>query len=127
MEKLYENLHGKQPLPVKENTELAALRSMMGYIEEHFMQSVTLEDIALSGACCKSRCSALFRKYLRDTPITYVTKLRLKKSLAMLLDSDACITDIAYENGFSSGSYYCEIFKKYYGMPPLQYRKSRAE
>lgn len=127
MEKVYENLPVERPLPVKENAELDALRNMMGYIEEHFMQSVTLEDIALAGACCKSRCSALFRKYLRDTPITYMTKLRLQKSLTLLFGSDACITDIAYENGFCGGSYYCEIFRKYYGMSPLQYRKHRTE
>lgn len=58
-----------------------------------------------------------------DTPITYVTKLRLRKSLAALLDSDKSITDIAYEYGFCGASYYCESFQKYYGMSPLQYKK----
>lgn len=127
METMYQNLHAEHPLPMKENMELTALRNMMTYIEEHFAQSISLADIALAGACCKSRCSALFRKYLRDTPVTYMTKLRLKKSLAPLLNSDACITEIAYENGFCSGSYYCETFRKYYGMPPLQYRKMQLK
>lgn len=124
MAKLYEKLRAKHQLPLKENMELNALRNMMAYIEEHFVESIALADIALAGACCKSRCSMLFRKYLNDTPVIYMTKLRLQKSLAALLNSDACITDIAYENGFCSGSYYCEMFRKYYGMPPLQYRKN---
>lgn len=127
MEKVYENLPVKPSFPVRENAELNALRDMMTYIEEHFTQPVSLADIALAGACCKSRCSALFRKYLLDTPVTYMTKLRLKKSLDSLLHSDACITEIAYENGFCSGSYYCETFRKYYGMPPLQYRKMQIK
>lgn len=124
MEKLYEKLRAKHQLPLKEKAELNALRNMMVYMEEHFAESVTLADIASAGACCKSRCSMLFRKYLNDTPVIYMTKLRLRKSLAALLNSDACITDIAYENGFCSGSYYCEMFRKYYGMPPLRYRKN---
>lgn len=104
------------PFPIQ---HLSSLRSMMTYIEEHYMEHITLADIALSGACCKSKCSLLFKKYLRDTPITYTTKLRLRKSLSTLLDSNSIITDIAYEYGFGGASYYCETFKKYYGMPPL--------
>lgn len=126
MKTLYERLPAEYLFPENENTELTALRCMITYIEEHYTESVALADIALAGACCKSRCSMLFKKYLRDTPVTYMTKLRLQKSLAMLLNSDACITDIAYENGFCGGSYYCETFRKYYGMSPHQYRKNGA-
>lgn len=124
MKILYEKLPTEHQLPGKENLELISLRSMITYIDEHYAESVTLADIALAGACCKSRCSMLFKKYLRDTPVTYMTKLRLQKSLAALLNSDACITDIAYENGFCGGSYYCETFRKYYGMSPHKYRKN---
>ncbi|MDE7340330.1 MAG: AraC family transcriptional regulator [Lachnospiraceae bacterium] len=124
MKILYENLSAKLPVLGKENAELTALRRMITYIEEHYAEPVSLADIALAGTCCKSRCSMLFKKYLRDTPVTYMTKLRLQKSLGALLDSDAGITDIAYENGFCGGSYYCEIFRKYYGISPYKYRKN---
>ncbi len=127
MEILSGKFSAKRQLPGKENAELTSLRNMMAYIEEHFAQTVTLADIAQAGACCKSRCSLLFRKYLRDTPVAYMTKLRLQKSLSALLNSDACITDIAYEYGFCGGSYYCETFRKYYGVPPLQFRKRWME
>lgn len=124
MNLLYENLRAESSALGKENAELAALRRMITYIEEHYAEEVALADIALAGICCKSRCSMLFKKYLRDTPVTYMTKLRLQKSLGALLNSDAGITDIAYENGFCSGSYYCEMFRKYYGISPHKYRKS---
>lgn len=106
--------------------ELTSLRNMITYIEEHFTEHITLKNIALAGACCKSRCSLLFKKYLHDTPITYTTKLRLRKSLSALLDSDACITDIAYKYGFCGASYYCETFQKYYGISPLKYRNRNS-
>ena len=84
-----------------------------------------LSDYLTWVACCKSKCSLLFKKYLRDTPITYTTKLRLRKSLSTLLGSNSSIADIAYEYGFGGASYYCETFKKYYGMPPLLYKKNQ--
>lgn len=127
MKILYGNLDVRRPGEIKESSEIIALRDMIAYVEEYFREQITLEQIALAGACCKSRCLLLFKKYLKETPIAYVTKLRLKKSLAMLLDSDRTITDIAYECGFCGASYYCETFRKYYGASPLKYRKMQLE
>lgn len=124
MKLLYEKFPFEASMNTKDATELSLLRIMISYIEEHYTERITLEEIAAAGACCKSRCSLLFKKYLSDTPITYTTKLRLKKSLASLLDSGKSITDTAYECGFCGASYYCETFKKYYGVSPLAYRKN---
>ena len=125
MKILYEHLDVKNAVPMRESSDLASVRNMMTFIEEHYMEHITLADIALSGACCKSKCAVLFKKYLRDTPITYLTKLRLRKSLPTLLGSDKNIAAIAYEYGFGGASYYCETFKKYYGVPPLMYKKDQ--
>ena len=127
MDILYEKLDVKNHGTTKASGELTSLKKMITYTEEHFAQHITLENIALSGACCKSRCSLLFKKYLRETPMTYIAKLRLRKSLAALLDSDKSITDIAYEYGFCGASSYCETFQKYYGTSPLKYRKLQSE
>lgn len=124
MELLYKNLDLKFDNRRVESSDLISLRNMMKYIDNHYMDRLTLESIAQSGTCCKSRCSLLFRKYLNDTPVTYATKLRLRKSLTALLTSDMSMTEIAYEYGFCTASYYCETFRKYYGMSPLAYRKN---
>lgn len=127
MKMLYENLKTGNPAKKQESDELSTLKKMIAYIDDHYTEHIRLEDIALSGACCKSRCSMLFKKYLRDTPVAYVTKLRLRKSLAILLDLNKNITDVAYECGFSGTSYYCETFKKYYGTSPLLYKKMHRQ
>lgn len=126
MKILYENLDAENSAPMQESSDLASVRTMMAFIEEHYMERFSLADIALSGACCKSKCSLLFKKYLRDTPITYLTKLRLRKSLSTLLGSDKSIAAIAYEYGFGGASYYCETFKKYYGVSPMIYKNEQS-
>ena len=125
MKVLYENLDLENQPRKPETSDLSSLKKMIAYIEEHYMERITLTDIALSGTCSKSKCSLLFKKYLRDTPINYITKLRLRKSLSTLLGTNSSIADIAYEYGFGGASYYCETFKKYYGMPPLTYKKNQ--
>lgn len=123
LKQLYAHLDLSDQSLTAENTELSSLRHMIAYIEEHYAEHISLTELALSGACCKSRCALLFKKYLRDTPIGYTTKLRLRKSLTALLDSDRTIADIAYEYGFNGASYYCETFKKYYGESPKMYKR----
>lgn len=127
MKILYENLDVKNNGLSKASNDLTSLKNMIAYIEGHLAQHITLDNIALSGACCRNRCSLLFKKYLRETPMTYMVKLRLRKSLAALLDSDKSITEIAYEYGFCGASYYCETFQKYYGTSPLKYRKIQSK
>ena len=53
MKILYENLDIGSQTRKPESPDLSSLRSMMTYIEEHYMEHITLADIALSGACCK--------------------------------------------------------------------------
>lgn len=125
MKILYENLNIEQGKNIAPSNDLTALKDMLTYIENNFPHHITLENIAFSGACCKSRCSLLFKKYLRETPMIYIAKFRLQKSLSALLNTDKSVTDIAYEYGFCSASYYCETFQKYYGTSPLKYRNKR--
>ncbi len=126
MKTFYMHLNVEAFDPKRESTELTALKAMMDYVEEHFAERITLGELAAAGACCKSKCSAIFKKYLHETPVTHITKLRLRKSLAPLLNTDRGISDIAYEHGFGGASYYCETFQKYYGISPLKYRKKHA-
>lgn len=105
-----------------ESAELHTLKTMIAYMEKHYAEPISLQELSTSGTCCKSKCSALFRKYLRDTPISYLTKFRLRKSLEKLISTQEDITQIALSCGFNGTSYYCETFKKYYGISPLKYR-----
>lgn len=124
---LYAHLPSAQPAIKGKASEITSIKNMIAYTEEHFAEHIALEDLALAGACCKSRCFLLFKKYLGDTPVSYITKLRLRKSLAALLESDACVTDIAYAYGFGGTSYYCETFRQYYGLSPLRYKKAHRK
>lgn len=122
MGKLYEHFPVKKKEEKGQKNELKTLKEMLLFINANYAEQLTLSDIAGSGACCISRCCSLFRKYLHDTPVTYLTKQRLRKSLKYLLEEDISITEVALNCGFHSSSYYCELFHRYYEQSPLQYR-----
>ena len=100
---------------------------MIGVIQKNYNKKITLIDIASSGNCCKSKCSAIFKELLKQSPNQYLIDYRLDRSRNLLLSTDKTILEIAIEVGFNSSSYYCEAFRKKYSTSPTQYRKKLIE
>lgn len=59
------------------------------------------------------------------TPVDYIRKIKLKKSVNLLGSPDYNISEIAYMTGFNSPAHYREAFKDEYGMTPTQYIKQK--
>ncbi|MCR5585079.1 MAG: helix-turn-helix domain-containing protein [Lachnospiraceae bacterium] len=104
--------------------DVYALKNMLLYIVEHYTEKVTLDDIAASAGCKKSKCTQLFKDFLDTAPINYLSKYRLSKALGLLTETNRTIARISYDLGFNNGSsYFCESFKKTFGMSAAEYRK----
>ena len=102
--------------------EWVILRKMTGYIQGHYAETVTLDQIAAAGAVCRNRCCILFRENLGCTPIEYATRYRLDKACELLLGGNS-VTEAALSSGFHGASYFAEVFRRVYGKTPTQYRK----
>ena len=94
----------------------------MSFINKNYQDKVTLEQIANAGGVCKSSCCNIFKKYLHDSPMNYMINYRIECSAKKLKETDLTITEIAFEVGFSGASYYSEMFHKYFGCSPKEYR-----
>jgi AraC-like DNA-binding protein len=53
---------------------------MIGFLQKHYCEKITLSDIATAGKVCQSNCCAIFNEYLHQTPIQYLIGYRLNKS-----------------------------------------------
>lgn len=96
---------------------------MIGYIHRNYDKKITLNDIASSGAVCRSRCCELFKKHVKQTPNSYLIRYRLAKSYEMLRETNRTISEVAMTCGFQSSSYFSYIFRKEIGITPIEYRK----
>ncbi|WP_301246427.1 helix-turn-helix transcriptional regulator [Paenibacillus vandeheii] len=79
---------------------------MVEWIHMHFADSIKLEDIARAGQLSRSETCRYFKQMLKTTPMQYVIDYRIRKSVEMLQIPDYSITQIAYEVGFNSTSYF---------------------
>jgi AraC-like DNA-binding protein len=102
------------------------LWTMTQFIHTHFGSKLTIDDIASSGALCRSKCHELFKKHTGQTPNTYLNRCRIANSCEMLRDSDRTICEIALSCGFQSASYFSHVFRKETGLSPQDYRRQNS-
>ncbi|PAD66744.1 AraC family transcriptional regulator [Bacillus sp. 7586-K] len=98
------------------------MKQMLNWIHQHYAEKVLLDDIARAGQISRSECCRYFKRILKKTPMKYVTDYRIQKSLILLQQFEANVTDVAYQVGFNSTSYFIDKFRKTINMTPLAYK-----
>ncbi|MFC9710006.1 AraC family transcriptional regulator [Paenibacillus sp. NPDC056933] len=106
-----------------ENIRSKRMKEMLEWIHLHFDDPIQLEDIARAGQLSRSETCRYFKQMLKTTPIQYVIDYRIQKSVELLQLQERSITEIAYEVGFNSTSYFINQFRKTMQITPLRYRR----
>jgi len=92
------------------------------YLVEHFKEDLSHQEIAQKFNFSAAAFSRLFKKATRKTYQTFLKELRLGHACRMLADTDATITQIAFESGFQNLSNFNRRFKDTYGYTPKEWR-----
>ena len=87
-------------------------------------QKLTLDEIAAHLHLSTNECCRFFKKNMNCTLFEYITEYRLGKSMELLEHTDLPVSQIAYETGFGSSSYFIEKFRKNVGTTPAAFRKA---
>jgi AraC family transcriptional regulator, dual regulator of chb operon len=66
--------------------------------------------------------SRSFQRYLKQTPSTWVNGLRIRLARQLLETTDLSITQVGYECGYETLSYFHRCFKNAVGATPLAHR-----
>ena len=93
------------------------------YIAQHIFKKITLNEIAASIGATPNYLSRLFVSETGYTIHKYILKEKMNIACNMLKYSDYPVSDIANYLSFASQSNFAEIFKKWVGITPTQYRK----
>ncbi len=111
-------------LPPKQQESIMNIRmqKFLRYIEQHYPEDVTLEDLAASANVSKTECLRCFKVSLQTTPYKYLVEYRLSKAALLLKKTDEPIGNIAGSVGFHQLSYFGKCFKEKTGYTPREYR-----
>ena len=99
--------------------------SVKRYIDLHFKESLTLDQLAEDAHMNKYYLSHAFKKEYGVSPINYMISKRIEESKYLLAETDLSISQISQLLGFSSSSYFSQVFRKTQATTPLEYRQSQ--
>lgn len=109
----------KDPLPTS-NNQCATVRR---YIDAHFKESLTLDMLAEIARVNKFYLAHSFKEEYGVSPITYQLNRRIEEGCYLLQQTDMSLTQIARVLGFSSPSYFSQVFRRCKNLTPSEYRK----
>ncbi|SEI54078.1 helix-turn-helix transcriptional regulator [Pseudomonas sp. NFR16] len=84
-----------------------------------------LGRLASQASMSVSHFSRLFSKATGRSPSRYFIHLRMETARQLLLESDLSILEVALEVGYASPSHFAQVFKRYSGVTPREYRHPR--
>ena len=111
-----------EPQSVSANRQCAAIRR---YIDLHFKESLTLEQLAEDSHMSKYYLSHAFKREYGVSPINYMISRRIEESKYLLAETDLSLSQIAQLLGFSSLSYFSQVFHRTQGVSPKEYRQNQ--
>ena len=98
------------------------VKNSIRYIKENYSKKITIDDIAKKVQINKYTLSKEFKKLTNKTIVDYINTYRIEKVAHLILKGEN-ITTSAYNCGFNNLSYFTNVFKKYKGVLPSEYKK----
>lgn len=93
------------------------------YIDQHYKENITLDHLAEMTHVSKFHLSHAFAEEYGISPINYLISKRVEEGAHLLATTDLSLALISHICGFSSPSYFSQIFKKQHHCSPREYRK----
>ena len=106
----------------KEEQSIKPVKLAQRYIEKHYMDDITLEEIAKEVGWTATYLSSSFKKNIGKSVVDYLTYIRVQHAKELLLDTERSIGEVADIVGFHDAKYFATRFKKITGVSPNEYR-----
>lgn len=121
-------LTSKIPMePVGSSDQADIVCRILNYLNDHFTQRLSVEQVAFQFGYSRSRFSHLFKSTIGYSLPQYLNLLRCRSVCEQLLTTDTPVIDLAIDAGFNNAHTFYSAFKSYYHMTPREYVKQHRE
>ncbi len=100
------------------------LVAMKNYVQINF-KTVTVEEMAEHFNLSVPYISKYFKDKCGETITDYLQNIKMEKAKNYLKNSNMTIENIAYSIGYQNVEHFSRLFKKKYGVAPIQYRNEQ--
>lgn len=107
------------------NSKSTAADKGISYINEHYNEDMTLDELALAAGVSVQHFCRVFKAVTGMRPVEYISNKRISEAKLLLVSSDKKISEIASLAGFRDQNYFGILFRRLTGLTPTQYRRQR--
>jgi AraC-type DNA-binding domain-containing proteins len=119
LEQLIEE-YTEQAVPAGNSEQSMEARTICEFLENHYMENITLNDLCKLTGLSKYYLLRSFTKQKGISPYSYLETIRIDKAKKML-EQGILPIDAALQTGFTDQSHFSNFFKKFIGLTPKQY------
>lgn len=93
------------------------------FIADNLGGEITVRSLARLACLSEPRFKARFKSEVGIPPAEYVIRKRIEAAQPLLEDGRRTVTDVAMQLGFSTSHYFADVFKRYTGKTPSEFRR----
>lgn len=95
------------------------------YIEAHYMEELTLDQIAREAGVSEYHLSRRFKREVGTSVVGYLTDRRLDVARELLSAGNLSVKEVSARSGFGDPSYFSRVFARKEGVSPRDYRRNQ--
>ena len=106
-----------------ENDSMRPIRLAKQYIQNHFSEQITLEEVSGVAGLSTAYFSALFKKGEGEGFARYLIGVRMEQAKLLLRETNSPVAEICKKVGYNDLKHFTRTFEKTAGVKPATYRK----
>ncbi len=123
---LISSQNSRDYVPLVRTKSLEKLKTVLKYVEDHYGEPISIDDMAALTYYSKSHFMKFFKTHMQTGFTQYLNDYRLSMAARLLTATESPVLEIAALTGFDNLSYFNRVFKRKYRVTPTQYRKASA-
>lgn len=110
-------------IPVTQRRPVTQLSELLGYLERHFAEPLTITDLAGVARMSETSLFRQFRQIMGRSPIDYLIRLRIHRAARLLRREQVRVKEASEAVGFTDSNYFTRQFRNVMGVSPREYQR----
>ena len=119
---MVEKLKDREPSSGDQNTGSFIVNQAIAYMEKHYAEKLTLQDVAEVCYVSQWHLSKLLNKYSEQSFYDLLNGIRINAAKELLKDPSLRVGDVGMRVGYADSAHFARIFKKIAGCSANEYR-----
>ncbi len=110
-------------MPADKSAAVTQLSELLSYMEQHYIEPLTIEQMARVVHLSPSTLFRAFRQVMGRPPVDYLIRLRIGKAAQLLRRPSLRVSEVSEAAGFNDSNYFTRQFTRIMGVSPCAYRQ----